>query len=73
MIMIILPVYLVILIILLFFCFIVAFNIYAISMASLRCPRPITVDSFFTAYLTIWQDLVYYIRRKLFKKKNQKK
>ena len=70
MIMIILPVYLVIMAFLLFFWFIVAYNIYAIVMAFLRCGRPITIDSFFTAYLTKWQDLVYYVRHKLLKKKN---
>lgn len=73
MIMIILPVYLAMLVILLSFWFIVAFNIYALSMAFLRCPRPITVDSFFNAYLTQWRDLVYNVRRRLHKKKNQKK
>lgn len=72
MIMIILPVYLLILAILLCFWFIVAYNIYAISMAILCCVRPLTVDSFFTAYLTCWRNLWYYFRRKFQKKKIKK-
>lgn len=72
MILIIFLLYLLVLIFLSFFWFIVAYNIYAVVTALLLCSRPMTIDSFFSAYLTKWQDLVYYIRRKLFNKKNKK-